>query len=182
MAFMQKKVVDLKLDLGKVTIAEAQALLKPHLDKTGAVCPLCRQLVKLYSREITSSMAYVLILLHRHFQSDKNWLHVPSFLTNVSTVGAAVRGGDWAKLRYWDLIEEKPKTERKDGSKRAGFYRMTEKGHQFVRGETKVPRAVLLYADKFLGFDEGEVSIQECLGKEFDYADLMAGRLGGFSV
>lgn len=173
----RKKPFDPKFDPKTTTLAVAQTILMDHA-KAGAICPCCRQLVKLYHRPITGAMAYVLILLHRHFLKAPGWLHVPKYLTDMSKMGSAVRGGDWAKLRYWGLLEEKPE-DRKDESNRAGFYRMTEKGHQFAKGEIKVAKAVLLYNDRFLGFAPGEVSIQDCLGKEFSYVDLMEGRLGG---
>jgi len=177
-----KKPLRLGIDNTKTTVAEAQDALKPHVHGAGVICPCCLQLVKLYEREITVSMAYVAILLHRHFVESQAWLHVPEYLSNLSKIGSAVRGGDWAKLRYWGLIEEKPEDKRKDGSRRSGYYKMTERGHQFVKGEIKVPRSILLYNEHFLGYGKGEVGIRDCLGKEFDYDDLMAGKLGGFLV
>jgi hypothetical protein len=157
-----------------VPLGELREYLKKHAREThGVLCPLCRQLVKVYEREITSTMAYTLILLHQHFLKKPDWLHVPTFLTEKSKVGSAVRGGDWAKLRYWGLIEEQV-GKRADGSNRAGFYKMTEKGHQFARGDVKVPKSVYLYNDRVLGFDPVNlVGVQECLGKEFDYNVLM---------
>jgi hypothetical protein len=183
------KLFDPKFDPNTTTLAKAQQVLKDHALK-GAICPCCRQEVRMYTREITSTMAYSLIILHRHFSTNKDWLHVPKFLSQMSAIGSAVRGGDFAKLRYWGLLEakqdakteKKPQEKRKDGSKRVGFYRMTEKGHQFAKGEIKVPKAALIYNRKHHGFAPGEATIQECLGKEFNYADLMAGQLGGFVV
>lgn len=176
---MKKKAFDPKFDLKTTTLAEAQEALKSHA-ADGAVCPCCRQLVKLYKREITSTMAYALILLHRHFEKSPGWLHVPEYLTEMVKLGSTIRGGDFAKLRYWGLLEEMP--EKKDGTKKAGYYRMPEKGHQFAKGEVKVPKVVFLYNDNFLGFGPGEVTIHECLGKEFNYEDLMAGKFGAFIV
>jgi hypothetical protein len=174
-----------KYDPNTTTLAVAQKMLQDYAMK-GAICPCCRQEVKMYTREINATMAYTLVILHRHFSTDQNWLHVPSYLSQMSTIGSAIRGGDFAKLRYWGLLEPKPaekKTEkRKDGSKRVGFYRMTERGHQFVKGEIKIPRVALVYNGKHHGFVPGEVTIQECLGKEFNYDDLMAGKLGGIVV
>jgi hypothetical protein len=147
--------------------------------KQGAICPCCRQKVQIYEREIHASMARVLIILHRHFLKETDWLHVPSYLETLSRqLGAAIRGGDWAKLRYWALIEEKPKTERKDGSKRVGFWKVTDKGHAFAKNELRIPKAVQLYNDKFLGFvsESVTVSILDCLGKEFSYEELMSGK------
>ena len=62
------------------------------------------------------------------------WLHVPSYIAEMVADhprrAAAVRG-DWAKLKFWGLIEEKPDV-RDDGSPRVGYWRMTPLGRQFV--------------------------------------------------
>lgn len=151
---------------------------------SGVYCPCCSQLVKIYERDITGSMAYVAILIHRYFlhNQGEGWLHVPEYLSNMSVIGAAVRGGDWVKLRYWKIIEEKPEEKRKDGSNRAGFYRITPTGISFVKGEIKVPKSILIYNDKFIKYGKGTVSIHDCLGKKFDYSALMAGNVGVLSV
>lgn len=176
------KLPEKKFDPETTLLSVAKAYLKDRA-KQGASCPCCDQWVQLYEREIHGSMARVLIILHRHFlRENPMWIHVPSFLEDLSVqLGAAVRGGDWAKLRYWGLIEEKPKetkpAKRKDGSKRVGFYRVTEKGHAFAKGEIKVPRAALVYNERHLGFSaDREVSIVDCLGKEFNYDELMSGK------
>ena len=96
-----KKSIKMPLDDNtKAVMKELQGKMQRLARGTGVYCPCCTQLVKLYSREITSSMAYVAILLHRYFSSPsaEPWLHVPEYLSNMSVVGAAVRGGDWAKL------------------------------------------------------------------------------------
>jgi hypothetical protein len=185
----EKKPLQMPLDdNAKAVIADLRKEIPRMARGTGVYCPCCSQLVKLYPREITGSMAYVAILLHRYFSqpSAEPWLHVPEYLSNMSTVGAAVRGGDWAKLRYWELIEEKPPekvlSKRADGSKRVGMYRMTPKGHAFCKGEIKVQKSVLLYNDKLIEFGKGEVGIQDCLRKAFNYEALMAGKLSDFDV
>lgn len=165
-------------------ITELQGKMKRLSRGSGVYCPCCSQLVKVYEREITGSMAYVAILIYRHFlhNEGEGWLHVPEYLSSMATIGSAVRGGDWAKLRYWRVIEEKPEEKRKDGSNRAGFYRMTSTGVSFVKGEIKVPRSILIYNDKFLEYGKGTVSIHDCLGKKFDYAALMAGNIGTLPI
>lgn len=182
MATKKKKPRDLKVDLATTTLAQAQqAMLSSVKAGNPVTCPCCKQLVMLYERPITSSMAKVLILLHRHFKNHADWLHVPGYLSEMNKIGAAVRGGDWSKLRYWALIEEKPEV-RGDGSKRAGFYKMTDLGHQFARGEAKVSKTAKIYNGRFLGFGDGQVSIQDCLGTEFNYDQLMAGEFGAFTI
>lgn len=174
----KQKTAKPTFDMQTTVLADAQKWLMANAEK-GAICPCCTQRVQVYHREINASMARVLIVLHRYFLTQQEWLHVPTYLEDLSRqLGAAVRGGDWAKLHYWKLIEAKPKAERKDGSKRAGFWRVTEQGHAFAKNELKVPKYAMVYNERCLGYvpNSGEVGILECLGKEFNYADLMAGK------
>jgi hypothetical protein len=145
-----------------------------HANAEGVYCPCCRQLAKVYRRAMTGSMAYAAVLLAKYFQAPRvePWLHVPSYLASLHQ-GPMTRGGDWAKLRYWGIIEQMP-GERKDGSPRTGMYRMTKKGVEFARNEIMVPRRVVLYNDLPLGFDGRQVTCRECLGTKFNYAGLMA--------
>lgn len=176
-----KKPLKLSLDPTKTSLLDARNAIKPHVLGVGVICPCCNQLVRIIQKDLTGSIVYVAILLHRHFVEDQNWLHVADYLSTMAKIGSAVRGGEWSKLRYWGLLEAKPdgvKVDAKDASKRSGYYRMTEKGHQFVRGEIKIPKSIMLYNDQHLGFGKEEVTVQEALGKEFNYSELMAGNLG----
>jgi hypothetical protein len=62
------------------------------------------------------------------------------------------------------------------------MYKMTELGTRFVLGKIKVPRSLWLYNGKVIEVHKKSVSIQECLGKEYKYEDLLAGNLGTFAV
>lgn len=182
---MPGKPATLPLDLSKTTIAEAQALMEPLAATTGVICPCCRQLAHVQEKRITPPMAYVLILLHRHFQGPvKGWLNVSDYLSSMSGLGALSRGGEWTKLEFWGLIEEKPKPKvtQKDQGKWAGFYRITERGHLFALDRIRMPKVVRLYNGKPVGHGRGGVSIRDCLGEEFRYEDLIAGRFGDFTV
>lgn len=144
--------------------------------KEGAVCPCCDQIAKVYKRSITSSMAYVLLLIERYDRSHPTdrWLQVPEYLSEVSTLGAPVRGGDWAKLRYWSLIEPKDGVVRDDGSLRVGIYRLTELGRLFALNLTTVARHAYIYNGALLKLDQSkQISIGEALGAGFDYDELM---------
>lgn len=161
-----------------MTLEEAQDFLIRHFEE-GADCPCCGQFVKLYKRRLYSSMAYALILIDRYFRHPdaEMWLHVPSYLDAVlpPSVAVANRGGDWAKLQHWDLIEPKPVV-RDDGSSRAGFWRMTRTGRLFVMGLVSVPRHLYFFNQRvvdFLSADEERTSIQQALGDQFDYVELM---------
>ena len=141
----------------------------------GAECPCCGQLAKVYRRSITGSMAYVLILIDRHFQTETDWLHVPTYLGRVAGGTAATRGGDWAKLVHWGLLVECDAV-RDDGSDRAGYYKITDLGKQFVRGDVRVPKYVYLYDGARMVRSASEdpvVSIRDALKETFNYDDLM---------
>lgn len=74
---------------------------------------------------------------------------------------------------HWGLIEEEPIV-RPDGG-RAGWWRITPFGQQFVLGNSTVPKYARLYDGRCLGLEGVPVTIRDCLGTKFNYADLMAG-------
>lgn len=174
------KPADPKFDPNATTVAQAQKFLQDKA-ASGAICPCCRQVVKLLEKEFTVSMAYVLILLHRQFDKTPDWLQVPEYLSEMVKLGSAVKGTDFSRLRYWGLLEEQPHPTKK-GQAKAGFYKMTPKGHQLAKGEIKVPKAVFMYNGQPRGFPPGDASIQELLGKEYDYQELLSGKFGTFIV
>jgi hypothetical protein len=163
------------MDPKTATLEEAKAWLRLRVDE-GEHCPCCTQFAKVYRRPMTSSMAYALVLIYRHFRTATDWLHVPSYLSEVSKVGEAVRGGDWAKLTHWGLLEEKPVEDRGDGSPRAGFYRLTSLGSEFVEGRARVQRHVWIYDGRQMNRQDDEtIDIHAALASRFNYAELMRG-------
>ena len=163
----------------RTTLAEAKQWLRARFGK-GATCPCCNQFVKLYKRPFNKSMAYVLLLIARYYRrievKESDWLHVPSYINEVVASNprrsAAVRG-DWAKLKFWGLIEEKPET-RDDGSPRVGYWRMTPLGRQFVAREVKVPSHVYIYNGEALQRSvEEQITIDDALTTDFSYAEIM---------
>lgn len=158
------------------TVAQVKEWLLENA-RAGAQCPCCHQRVQFYKRTLTSTMCYALILIEQHFRTSTDWLHVPQYLTAAGADEAA-RGGDYAKLKDWGFIESKPSI-RDDSSTRTGYWRITERGKAFVRGEIRVHKTVELYNQRRTkkDADPTTVSIQEALGTRFDYAALMAGSL-----
>ena len=162
------------------TLEEAKRWLRARFGK-GAACPACNQFVKCYRRPLNKSMAYVLLLIARYYRrvevKSDAWLHVPSYVAEVAIGNprraAAVRG-DWAKLKFWGLIEEKPDV-RADGSPRVGYWRMTPLGRQFVAREVKVPSHIYIYnGEPLQRAVEEQITIDDALGTEFSYAEIMA--------
>jgi hypothetical protein len=156
------------------TLKEAKDVLRAEWNE-GIECPCCTQFVKLYKRKITSSMAYALILLYRYFEAnpDQEWVHMNDYL-NTLDIPFPVKSGDNAKLRYWDLLEEKPE-QRDDGSNRAGYWKLTELGREFVEGEITVRSHAKVFNSKSYGLTGVDVTIHEALGNKFNYDELMKG-------
>ena len=162
----------------KTTLEEAKKWLRARFGK-GATCPCCNQFVKCYKRPMNKSMAYVLLLMECHFRGDviEEWLHVPSYIAEMVSDNprraAAVRG-DWAKLKFWGLIEEKPEV-RSDGSPRVGYWKLTSLGRQFARRQVKVPSHVYIYnGEPLQRAVEEQITIDDALGTEFNYDEIMA--------
>jgi len=159
------------------SLEDAKHWLRGRFAK-GATCPCCHQFVKLYKRPFNKSMAYVLLLMACYFRGDQveEWLHVPSYIAEMTADrprrAAAVRG-DWAKLKLWGLIEEKPEL-RDDGSPRVGYWRLTQLGRQFVARQVKVPSHVFIYNGAPLHRTvDAMITIDEALGTEFSYEEIM---------
>lgn len=143
---------------------------KEHIEQNkfkGVDCPVCERLVKYYKRPIGGIQSRALIHLSR-LQKDKggDWVHVRGIIERLNV------HGDFAKMKHWDLIEEKPKSLDKD-TKTSGLWKITEKGQQFVDNEIRIPSHVFLFKGELQGFSESTVDIIDALGTKFSYAEVM---------
>jgi hypothetical protein len=143
------------------TLLQARNWLRRNL-RDGAKCPCCSQWAQIYRRTINSGMAHSLIVMYQ--ESETDWCHVPT------VVGG--RSREEAKLRYWGLVEEMVEP-REDGG-RAGYWRVTTRGVNFIHGG-HVPKYALIFDGRCLGHEGDPITIEDALGKKFDYAALMAG-------
>ena len=149
-------------------LEEAKAWLRDRVDD-GERCPCCGQLAKVYKRRMTAFTARAMIAMYRHHRDD--YVQMPDLirrhLPNQTQGGYATLG------LYWQLIEEE-KQRRPDGG-RAGWWKLTEDGVRFVRGELTVPRYARIYDSRLLSYEGDMISIRETLGTNFDYDALMRG-------
>jgi hypothetical protein len=145
------------------TLGYARAWLRARVTK-GEKCPCCNQRAQVYRRTINSGQARALIGMYRADRA-RGWIHANSLDS---------RSREEGKLRYWGLLEEE-RTRRPDGG-RAGYWRITDLGEQFVLGRVRVPSHVHIYDDRLLKVDASKtISIYDALGKKFDYDKLMHG-------
>lgn len=147
-----------------MTVGAARDKLRALAMEDGHKCPVCTQFTKVYKRSITTTMARDLILMRR-IAGDGAWFHMPTLVGH--------EGGDVTKLRYWGLIEMEEGHHREDGSPRHGHWRITLKGIQFVDRETHVAKYAHVFDGRCLKLSGGPVMIGACLGKRFDYNELM---------
>jgi hypothetical protein len=147
-----------------MTLREARDLLRERVGD-GETCPCCAQFAKVYRRKISGTMARRL----RDFRTAVpagEFGHLPTVLGRGSD-------GEFAKLRYWGLIAEERRLRRDDGG-RAGFWKVTQLGEDFIAGRITVPMYAHVYDGRRLSLSGKEVSFVETLGEPFDYSELMA--------
>ena len=152
------------------TLARAKQYVDDNIHE-GVICPCCGQTAHLYRRALNAGMARALILLHRACPDapyDQQWLYKPDVLRGV---GAAAR--DESLLRFWGLLEDSQER-RADGGK-AGWWRVTNDGHSFARGNLRVPRYVTVYNGQSHGLEGPDIDVRDALGHRFNYDDLMRG-------
>ena len=161
----------------EITLAEAKKILADNLTK-GTKCPCCNRHTQMYSRKITSSMAYGLIIIHKYRERTEDeykdyYTNIESLFNATKNIPASIRG-DIPKLRFWNLIE--PQTESAgDGNPNSGFYRITTAGIDFVNRKSTVESKILVYNNQMYGFakDSKKINIVEALGSKFNYNELM---------
>lgn len=137
--------------------------------KDGIECPCCGQFAKVYERTIHSTVAAQLIRAYNLGAAD-NYIHVSKLLFRGSS-GI----GDFPKAVYWGLIEEMPND---DPQKRtSGYWKLTREGVDFVLSNLGIPKYARVYNGHLLHppFTGRTVFIRDCLGKKFDYQELMEG-------
>ena len=150
-------------DPERVTLAEARQWLREVVDD-GARCPCCTQLAKVYRRKVHATMARTLIRMYRA-TTPGEYLYLPSI---------PQKSRDCTGMAWWGLIDEE-KTRRDDGG-RAGWWRVTPHGVEWVLRLITVPKYARVYDGRVLRHEGDPVSIVDALGTKFDYRDLMEGR------
>jgi hypothetical protein len=149
-----------------MTLGEARDLLRT-LVKDGERCPCCSQFAKVYKRKVNSSMARGLIAMYRAFGNEFGYVQ------DIRRTRGATDNREEPKLRYWGLAEEE-NVLRPDGG-RAGYWRVTPLGINWVLDRTTIPKYALIYDTRCLRLEGEVVTIVDALGTRFNYRDLMNG-------
>jgi hypothetical protein len=137
------------------TVAQAREFVSNHA-KAGIECPCCDQRVKIYGRSLHSSMAAVLLSLHKHFRATRglDWLHVSEFPPMPFNIN-----GDYSYLRHWGMLDQHPE--------HVGYWRVTPYGHAFCESDLAAPKTVFLKNNKKVGVSENMTTLKQALGDKF---------------
>jgi hypothetical protein len=125
------------------------------------ICPCCDQHAKIYRRQIHSGM--VLLLINMYRTAGTGWVYLPSL---------PQKSRDGTGLHYWCLIAEDD--EKRDDGGRAGWWRVTERGEEWVLNKIRVPKYALIYNSEVVALEGKGTSVRDALGKKFNYRELMA--------
>ena len=149
------------------TLREARDWLRANLED-GAKCPACTQIAKGYRRPLHAAMAANLIRFYVAYGVEWG--------SRVELTRGQAEG-DFAKLRYWNLVEESD--ERRTDGGRAGWWRVTDLGRQFVQEAVLVRKYVYVYDGRPVHlpgrstFEGPHISIRTALGKRFNLDELL---------
>lgn len=153
------------------TLADAKAWLREQFRSgRGVPCPCCDQFVKEYRRKLPAATTRVLIALYRH-NEGRDFIFLPDLLDTMT--GTPHQGGYGTLGQFWGLMERR-QGERDDGSKRVGWWRLTDLGRAFVRGEATVPVYAYIYNGKLRRYAGDPVDVRTSLGHRFNYDELMS--------
>ena len=149
----------------KMTLGDAKEIMRRRFrDKERFKCPCCNNWVGKRRRSIAGRHYAELIRLHLATERGA-YLHKRDFA--MSNTG----GGDFAKLRYWNLIETKPTGPGADKT-HSGLWRITDRGRAFVEQRLRLPKYAWDYNENFYEFEGPDASIRDCLGQEFSFSSL----------
>jgi predicted transcriptional regulator len=164
---MSDKTTKPKLKLTDITPESSLEKTRQYLRdnyEDGCICPACKQNVKLYPRMVGATQARALILLNQ-LSKGNTWVHIREIVTRINVQG------DFAKMIYWGLIEEQQNDSEK--KKNSGLWKITEKGVKFINNEITIAKYANVYNSQLLGFSEGHITIEDSLGKKFNYTELL---------
>jgi len=145
------------------TLDAARRRLFTDID-IGMRCPCCGQFAKRYRRAFNCGQVISLINIYKHgMRSQFEWVYIPRL---------SAKSREEGKIAYWGLLEEAQ--EQRDDGGRAGWWRVTPKGEDFLIRGLRIPKHAYVYDAKCFGFDTSQmVTVSDCLRNKFDLADLM---------
>lgn len=148
------------------TLAQARQEYKQVIKGEGGRCPCCRRWGKINGYQINSTQVRGMIWMLRRFRKNQ-WIELakaPKFI---------LRSKSLATLHHWELLENKPKQDDED-KRSSGFWRLTQKGRDFLRLKITLPKHAFVFDNTLIKFSKQHVDAVQALGKKFSYEELMS--------
>lgn len=133
-------------------------------------CPCCGRYAKVYRRKIHRNMVRQALTLYR-LGGAWNYIHTDELAR--ATEKGSTRDSGFTSLAYWGLIE--PKLHDGGEKRTSGFWRLTERGVDFLRGRVRLPKYALVYDNRVLGFEGDMTDAKDAYGAMFNFEELMQG-------
>lgn len=154
---------------GTTALQEAKAWVMAHAGEgAGAICPICRALVRVYQRRIHREMfRYLFGLYVQHRNKPGQFISSRELLPKQTKASS-----DGPLLRHWGLLEE----QEIDG-KGKGRYRITRKGIDWLHGREQepVPAAIFQrnHTHEVICFSEENITAQQANQEPFTVDSLL---------
>lgn len=132
-------------------------------DPDGCQCPVCDRNVKVYKRKLNANMAHFLVQLAVGKSQGRQSMHHSEL---------NYKGRDYSYLKQWGFA----KTTAADTDKKthSGEWQITETGMAFAMGRVRAWTHAIILDNQLLKYSGESTTIQQALGNEFNYAELMA--------
>ena len=146
-------------------------------------CPYCGASLKMFWHKLTPGLVLTLVKIHRAIAKKKeNRIHTHKEMTLTTSEHM-----NMTKLRFHGLIAKC----RKDGKIERGYWLITRRGAQFLRGEIAVPKRVQTFRNKVVNHDLENVTIKDVMKStpffetfedfEYEFADIQNNLFDGGS-
>lgn len=136
-------------------------------------CPHCGASMKMYWHRLTPGIIKALIKARSHvYRTGINRFHLYDDLVGDTEL-TTTEQMNWTKLRFHGLVAKS----RKDGAIESGYWLITSRGFQFLRGDIAIPKRVQTFRNKVVDHDPDRVDIGQVIGTtpyferrdQFDY-------------
>lgn len=137
------KIETARVSRGVSLMRSVEALLN---NGVSARLPIGRVAFRFYARHISKSMLYAMKRLANYHQRHPgdDYAHLIDF--------NGPRHGEWARLRWWGLIEPRPITGDEKPHEVRGWWRMTGLGLRWLSGDKKIPRGAVTFDGVFVAW------------------------------
>lgn len=150
------------------SLAQARREMEAELEE-GTTCPCCERWIKVYKRNLNSTMARALVWIAQEHNLNGDWVDVPSLGPDW-----LIRSNQHTTLAWWKLLVRKQVDPLQD-QKHSGLWKPTRRGLLFCNRQIAVPKTVYTLNGEPVEFSDEQVYIDDFLGTKFSYSEVMAG-------